>query len=145
MTAVGHTDACEDWNSETGGNGGRRTHDCICPTPDALTAEASGGLVEVLDLLDGTARQFSRIMADERIRHVGSDPVFLAAHNAQNDLARARAIASAISAAGWGPVGEVAGPCTCPDDDCRETCPVCIGLSDDAACAAQAARQRGDR
>lgn len=31
-------------------------------------------------------------------------------------------------------------PCTCPDDDCRETCPVCLSLPDEVACVRQVPR-----
>lgn len=50
-----HSAECEDWNSETGGNGGSRRHDCICAPMEAerLCANSYHGRRCVLDVGHG--------------------------------------------------------------------------------------------
>lgn len=46
----------------------------------------------IQDLVVGAGKRLDRVMNDDRIRHVGSDPVFLATHDAMNALASVLAI-----------------------------------------------------
>jgi hypothetical protein len=69
---------------------------------DKIAALADGvadrDLAELVERVEYAGTRLAKVLADPRVRHFGSDPVFLAVHDAQNALARVRALAAALGA-----------------------------------------------